>query len=78
MFFLVASEEEDPRDTRAGAPGGEMASLALKILGQMMLLTLQTKTQEEGTMVFGGEAVECSEVRGALFCKDKEAKAFLG
>lgn len=50
-----ASEEEDPRDTRAGDPGAEMAFLALKILGQMMLLTLQMKTPEEGTMVLGGE-----------------------
>lgn len=55
MFFVVASEEEDPRDTRAGDPGAEMAFLALKILGQMMLLTLQMKTPEEGTMVLGGE-----------------------
>lgn len=57
MSFLVASEEEDPQDTRAGDPGGEMAFLDLKILGQMMLLTLQMKTPEEGTMVFGGEVV---------------------
>lgn len=55
MFFLVVSEEEDPRDMRGGDPGAEMAFLALKILGQMMLLTLQMKTPEEGTMVLGGE-----------------------
>lgn len=63
MFFLVASEEEDPRDMRAGGPGGEMAFLALKILGQMTLLTLQRKIQEEGTMEFGGEVVVLLEVR---------------
>lgn len=67
MFFLVASEEEDPRDMRAGDPGAEMAFLALKILGQMTLLTLQMKTQEEGTMVFGGEVVVLLEVRGTFF-----------
>lgn len=67
MFFLVASEEEEPRDMRAGDPEGEMAFLALKILGQMTLLTLQMKTQEEGTMVFGGEVVVLLEVRGTFF-----------
>lgn len=41
---MRASEEEDPRDTRAGDPGGEMAFLVLKILGQMTLLTPQMKT----------------------------------
>lgn len=67
MFFVVASEEEDPRGTRAGGPGAEMAFLALKILGQMMLLTLQMKTPEEGTMVLGGEAEVLREVRGMFF-----------
>lgn len=67
MFFLVASEEEDPQDLRTGDPGGEMALMALKILDQMMLLTLQMKTQEEGTMVFGGEVVVLLEVRGTFF-----------
>lgn len=67
MFFLVASEEEAPRDTRAGDPGAEMAFLAQKILGQMMLLTLQMKTPEEGTMVLGGEVEVLQEVRGMFF-----------
>jgi len=67
MFFLVASEEEDPRDMRAGDPGGEMAFLALKSLGQMTLSILRMKTPEEGTMVFGGEVVVLLEVRGTFF-----------
>lgn len=67
MFFVVASEEEDPRDMRAGDQGGEMAFLAQKILGQMMLLTLQRKTREEGTMVFGDEVVVLLEVSGTFF-----------
>lgn len=67
LFFLAASEEEAPRDTRAGGPGAETAFLAQKILGQMTLLTLQMKTQEEGTTVFGAEVVVLLEVSGT-FC----------
>lgn len=52
---------------RVGDPGGEMAFLALKILGQMTLLTLQMKTQEEGTMVFGGEVVVLLEEAGRVY-----------
>lgn len=63
---MRASGEEDPRDMRAGDPGAEMAFLALKILGQMMLLTLQMKIPEEGTMVLGGEVEVLQEELGRV------------